>query len=546
MISGSEQEPLFYLKGVFMERSTEEKGYEALSPFELKNKLISMAQTHRERIMLNAGRGNPNWVAIAPREGFCRFGLFALSESQRSPHRPGLGTVAQKDGLSSRFKDYLAKNAGQPGVSFLAEIFAYVCNVLKINGDEFLNEMVDAVLGDHYPTPDRMLEICERIVHKYLEQEMFGNLPIGKFDLFATEGGTAAMDYIFTTLSENRLIHKGDKIAIGTPIFTPYIEIPRLNDYELVEIEIRQDEDSDWQYPDSEIEKLADPKVKAFFLINPSNPTSVSVQQKSLDKIGELVRTRRPDLVILTDDVYGTFVKGFRSFAAAAPYNTILVYSFSKYFGATGWRLGVIGLHQDNVFDKQIAALPAADKEELHARYCTVELDPDYMKLIDRMVADSRSVALHHTAGLSTPQQVMMVMFALHCLVDNKGAYKSMAQDIVAKRFKSLYDAVGIPEPKNAYDAHYYTTIDVPRLAETRYGKDFASYLVKSYEPIDFVWRLADEKSIVLMDGGGFDAPNMSVRVSLANLDDAAYEAIGKGISSLLEDYYNTWKESKK
>ncbi|MFA5499935.1 MAG: bifunctional aspartate transaminase/aspartate 4-decarboxylase [Candidatus Omnitrophota bacterium] len=529
-----------------MQRSDEEKGYESLSPFELKNKLISMAQTSRERIMLNAGRGNPNWVAIAPREGFFRFGMFALSEAQRSPHRPGLGTVAEKDGLSGRLRDYLAKNAGLPGTAFLTEAFSYVTSVLKIDGDEFLAEMVDAVLGDHYPTPDRMLTLCEHIVHKYLEQEMFGASPIGKFDLFATEGGTAAMDYIFTSLSENKLIHKGDKIAIGTPIFTPYIEIPRLNDYELVEIEIRQDENSDWQYTDAELEKLADPAVKAFFLVNPSNPTSVSMQQKSLDKIAELVKTRRKDLIVLTDDVYGTFVNGFRSLAAAAPLNTILVYSFSKYFGATGWRLGVIGIHEDNVFDKHIAALPASNKEELHARYCTVELDPDHMKLIDRMVADSRSVALHHTAGLSTPQQVMMVMFSLHCLMDKKGSYKKMAQDIVKKRFEALYTAVGVEAPDDEYDARYYTTIDIPKLAKTRYGEDFAGYLVKNFEPIDFVWRLADEKSIVLMDGGGFDAPNMSVRVSLANLNDNAYVAIGKGISELLEDYYNTWKASKK
>jgi aspartate 4-decarboxylase len=419
--------------------------------------------------------------------------------------------------------------------------------MLNIDGDEFLNEMVDAILGDHYPTPDRMLTICEQIVHKYIEQEMLGSDPaIGKFDLFATEGGTAAMDYIFTTLAENKILHKGDKIALGTPIFTPYIEIPRLNDYELVELEVMQDENSDWQYPDSEIEKLADPAVKAFFLVNPSNPTSVSMQQKSLDRITDLVKTRRKDLIILTDDVYGTFVDGFKSLAAAAPHNTILVYSFSKYFGATGWRLGVIGIHQDNIFDKHIASLPAADREELYARYCTVELDPDHMKVIDRMVADSRLVALHHTAGLSTPQQVMMVFFSLHCLIDTKDAYKRMTQDIVASRFKALYAAVGIPHPENPYDAHYYTTIDIPALARTRYGAAFAEFLVKGYEPIDFVWRLAVEKSIVLMDGGGFDAPNMSVRVSLANLSDSAYDSIGRGISSLLEDYYNTWKASKR
>ncbi|MFH0823616.1 MAG: bifunctional aspartate transaminase/aspartate 4-decarboxylase [Pseudomonadota bacterium] len=530
-----------------MDRSSEEKGYEALSPFELKNKLVKMAETHHERMMLNAGRGNPNWVAITPRDGFFHLGHFALEESQRRRHRPGLGGTAEKKGISERFEAFVSGNSGKPPVQFLATAFKYVRDVLKMDGDEFLSEMVDAILGDHYPTPDRMLCLTEKIVHKYLEQEMFGgDASVGRFDLFATEGGTAAMDYIFSSLSENKLLHKGDKIALGTPIFTPYIEIPRLNDYDLVELEIEQDENAGWQYPDKEIEKLADPSVKAFFLVNPSNPASVGMQEVSLDKIADLVRTRRKDLIVLTDDVYGTFVNNFKSIAAAAPHNTILVYSFSKYFGATGWRLGVIGIHRDNVFDKRIAGLSETDRKALHRRYAIVELDPDNMKLIDRMVADSRSVALHHTAGLSTPQQVQMALFSLFCLIDENGSYKEMAQDIVATRFKSLYAALGTPYPETDYDAHYYTTIDILSLASARYGKEFSDYLAGSFEPIDFVWRLADERSIVLMDGGGFDAPNMSVRVSLANLPDEAYVEIGKGISGLLEDYYNGWASSKK
>ena len=50
----------------------EEREYEVLSPFELKDKLIKMADSHPERMMLNAGRGNPNWVAIAPRQALAR------------------------------------------------------------------------------------------------------------------------------------------------------------------------------------------------------------------------------------------------------------------------------------------------------------------------------------------------------------------------------------------------------------------------------------------------------------------------------------------
>lgn len=46
---------------------------ETISPFELKNKLIDMADESIKKIahtMLNAGRGNPNWIATEPREAF--------------------------------------------------------------------------------------------------------------------------------------------------------------------------------------------------------------------------------------------------------------------------------------------------------------------------------------------------------------------------------------------------------------------------------------------------------------------------------------------
>ena len=53
------------------------KKMETISPFELKNKLINMADESIKKIahtMLNAGRGNPNWIATEPREAFFLLG----------------------------------------------------------------------------------------------------------------------------------------------------------------------------------------------------------------------------------------------------------------------------------------------------------------------------------------------------------------------------------------------------------------------------------------------------------------------------------------
>ncbi len=526
------------------DKSKDQKAYESLSPFELKNKLISMAKNHREKMMLNAGRGNPNWVSTYPREAFFLLGSFALEEAHRVLSRPGLAGAPDATGMGERFEEFCRIHDDRLGSQFLADAYRYATRQLDLDGDGFIAEMVDAILGDHYPTPDRVLPNTQEIVRAYLNMTMCDNQPLkDTMDLFVVEGGTAAMTYIFNTLKENLLIKTGDKIALGTPIFTPYLEIPTLNDYELVIVEVQQDENNNWQYPDSEVEKLADPGVKAFFLVNPANPASVSVDTDSLTKIADLIHTRRNDLIILTDDVYGTFVNGFKSFVATAPRNTILVYSYSKYFGATGWRLGVIGIYQDNVMDEMIAALPEDQKRGLHDRYASISTNPEKLKLIDRLVADSRAVALNHTAGLSTPQQVMMVLFSFQELLDSDShLYRKEAQDLVRKRYETLYAALGEPAPELPCYAYYYTTIDIRELAQKRYGDQFARWLEAEHEPIDFVWRLADEKEIVLMDGGGFDAPEMSVRVSLANLFDAEYEQIGQGISDLLETYKSEWE----
>jgi aspartate 4-decarboxylase len=531
-----------------MDRKKLEKKYEGLSPFELKNKLIGMAGSLREKIMLNAGRGNPNWVATKSREAFFLFGEFAIEEGHRVLSRPGIAGAPDSKGMAKRLEEFCRFRAEHRGAQFLADAYTYAINKLGLNGDDFVGEMVDAILGDHYPTPDRVLKNTEKILRAFLDVTMCdGNPPPGTMDLFAVEGGTAAMTYIFNTLRENGLISPGNKIALGTPIFTPYLEIPVLNDYELVVIEVEQDEENNWQYPESELEKLADPAIKAFFLVNPSNPTSVKMTGRSLDKIVELVSGRRRDLIILTDDVYGTFVDGFRSLVAVAPRNTILVYSFSKYFGATGWRLGVIGIYRDNVMDEMIADLPQAERHELNQRYQPITTDPDRLKLIDRLVADSRAVALNHTAGLSTPQQVMMAFFCFQELLDTDSyLYRKEARDLIRERFETLYAGLGVEPPHLPGYARYYTTIDIPKLARTRHGDAFGKWLDDTHEPIDFVWRLAEEKGIVLMDGGGFDAPEMSVRVSLANLFTSDYDKIGKGISALLEEYHKEWEAEQK
>ena len=67
-----------------------------------------------------------------------------------------------------------------------------------------------------------------------------------------------------------------------------------------------------------------------------------------------------------------------------------------------------------------IAKHPEPIKKLLDKRYGGLTLEPRKFAFIDRIVADSRDVALNHTAGLSLPQQVMMSLFSLSELMDDE------------------------------------------------------------------------------------------------------------------------------
>jgi aspartate 4-decarboxylase len=520
--------------------------YETLSPFEIKDflaKAALKATKSASMAYLNAGRGNPNWIATEPREAFFLLGQFAILESKRVLELPaGVGGMPKAAGVADRLEGWLRAHHDMPGASFLLKMVPWTVKKFGFEPDKFVHELVDSIIGDNYPVPDRMLVHNEQIVHEYLQWAMCGNpRPNGKFKLYAVEGGTAAMCYIFKSMKANRLLNPGDTIALGVPIFTPYLEMPHLEDYDLKIVDVRAPQENRFQFTDEELKKLLDPKIKAFFVVNPGNPSAMALSSDTIKKIGTVMK-KRPDLILLTDDVYGTFVPGFRSLLGEFPKNTIGVYSYSKYFGCTGWRLGVIAVHDDNIFDDMIAKHPEATQKKLDKRYGALTLEPRKIKFIDRIVADSRDIALNHTAGLSLPQQVMMSLFSLSELMDEKKAYQTACIDIVKQRVQATIEGLGIDVDPNPNFDYYYGLIDLEFWMRKYVGDDVVKWVKANVHPLDIVFRLAEDHGIVLLNGSGFDAPNWSVRVSFANLNDDVYDDIGRAVRAVARGYYQAYQ----
>ena len=76
-------------------------------------------------------------------------------------------------------------------------------------------------------------------------------------------------------------------------------------------------------------------------------------------------------------------------------------------------------------------------------------------------------------------------------------------------------------------------------------GPEVVAWIKANVHPLDIVFRLAEDYGIVLLNGGGFDAPDWSVRVSFANLNDHVYDDIGRAVRAIARSYVQAYEASK-
>jgi len=138
-----------------------------------------------------------------------------------------------------------------------------------------------------------------------------------------------------------------------------------------------------------------------------------------------------------------------------------------------------------------------------------------------------------------------MALFSLtHLVCSDCDDYIESTKKIVARRYHSLYEGLGIKEDNTRENAKYYALIDIYNIAERLYGKNLATYIRENFEEIDFLLNLAKDEGVVLMEGMGFAAIPGTLRVSQANLPDHAYPKIARRIKELLKEYDAKMKSS--
>jgi aspartate 4-decarboxylase len=129
--------------------------------------------------------------------------------------------------------------------------------------------------------------------------------------------------------------------------------------------------------------------------------------------------------------------------------------------------------------------------------------------------------------------------------MDESGAYNAAIKRIIRRRQDALYRELGISTVRDPNGTDYYTLLDLEAIATELHGPEFARWMLAKKEPLEMLFRLADEGGVVLLPGKGFGTLHPSARASLANLNEYEYTKIGRIVRTLADEYFEEFQQGE-
>ena len=221
-----------------------------------------------------------------------------------------------------------------------------------------------------------MRPLRERIGRLYAER--YG-IAVEPRRIAVTVGASGAFPLAFLAAFD-----RGDRVALASPFYPPYVNI--LTSLGLEAVILEAGPGSRFQPTVALLERL-DPRPDGLIVASPCNPAGTMLHRDELAALAAWCDASGVRLV--SDEIYHGLTYGeAASTAAAVSSSAVVINSFSKYWSMTGWRIGWMVLPEDlirpverlaqNLFISapgiaQVAALAAMDcGEELErhvARY---------------------------------------------------------------------------------------------------------------------------------------------------------------------------------
>ncbi len=179
-----------------------------------------------------------------------------------------------------------------------------------------------------------LLEVREALSRKLKRENNIVADP--ETEILCTVGGMGTL-----VLTNMALVNPGDEVIYPDPGFVSHRSHVLLAGGKPVPVQLKKENGFGVRADD--IEALITEKTKLLVLNHPNNPTGGVLPRKEMEKIADLAVQH--DLFVLSDEAYEKFYYGEenpRLFGALSGMKerTIALFSFSKTYAMTGWRIG--------------------------------------------------------------------------------------------------------------------------------------------------------------------------------------------------------------
>ena len=165
-----------------------------------------------------------------------------------------------------------------------------------------------------------------------LPQLVRDDLGTPNHDVLITHGGLEASYILWRAV-----LSPGDEVVASDPSFLPIHAQIRLSEATPVELPIYA---PPWKLTVSQIRDALTDHTRAILLIDPINPLGTAYTRDEVRAIAELARER--SLLLVHDVTYRDFAQAPALATEFYPENTVLIYSFSKWAGLAGLRVGAL------------------------------------------------------------------------------------------------------------------------------------------------------------------------------------------------------------
>ena len=228
-----------------------------------------------------------------------------------------LDILKEANGLASEGLDVIHMEAGQPAQGAPRIALAAAERALK-----------EVRLG--YTEACGRPALREGIAAHY--QAYYG-CPVLPSQVVVTTGSSAAFSLGFLTLAS-----KHRRMAFPVPGYPAYRSIAAA--YGIDVVDLPANAANGWMPDPDDIVRLHRHKgLDAILIASPNNPTGKMIDPEVMDRIVEVCE--REGIWIIADEIYhGLTFRGRDETVFAKTEHALIINSFSKYYGMTGWRIG--------------------------------------------------------------------------------------------------------------------------------------------------------------------------------------------------------------